>query len=242
VLVIAAAAQVLFSQISFADGMSEKKQALISTYLKRAFSYGENKQLRKFDLQNEISIAFTCEADKISDCNASYLLSSEAVRETQHLKFAKSSRSDLRIIFADGSRAKAIIPELAQQYSSGIADQNDSDCQVLRTEKDYVIEGAVIVVSVDQNQLRQKICLTSQLTKALGLSHPASLSFTELWNQEPSGYKSFNETDFTELLKSNVILSSIQMCKELRAGMSLKEVIGVLAAEQSVCFNEIEGL
>jgi hypothetical protein len=229
------------SSNSFAETKLEKREEIILTYLKRAFSYDGKTKLRKFDLQGSIPISFECRARETKDCTTSFLLANDAMRVTKNLKFKQSGEPKFRIIFVDKQKAEVTKQELIEIYVGGVAEVSDKDCQVVTSQIGSAITKAAIVVSVDQAALRQKTCVTIQLSQALGLTSPANLGFSELWNEEPNGYKHLNEEKFLELRHTSTILNSIHMCPSLMSGMQIREVIAVLAQENSICMNDIGG-
>jgi hypothetical protein len=224
------------------DEMSPKRYEVILSYLKAAFSYDENSRLRKFDLVGGIPFAFECKVADVSKCASSFLAANEAIRVTEELKLQDSKQPKLRIIFVDLRSAMRVRDELLKASTDGTSDVSDSQCQVFISYAGPVITKAAIVVDVEQTALRQRICTTVQLSRALGLANPANATFADLWNEDPNGYEHMNESGFLTLRHSNTILNSIHMCAALSAGMGFRDVARLLEPTDNVCMRDLRGI
>jgi hypothetical protein len=228
--------------ISFAEAEYNRREALIVSYLKRAFAYDENAKLRKFDIQGAIPISFECRATVRENCAKSLISANDAIRETKNLKFDESFFPKLRIVFADRQKAEIVKQEFASSYVDGLVDVSDPDCLVFTSQQGSTITNAAIVLSVDQFALRQKICLTIQLSQALGLSSPGKLGFSEIWKSEQDGYENMTHEKFLELRQTSTMLNSIHMCPSMMPGMKVIDVIRLLEQENNICMQDMKVL
>jgi hypothetical protein len=229
--------------LAWAEEMSPKKHELILSYLKRAFAYGKSQTLTKFDTVDEIPFRYECGISDKQACAPFIFSINDAIRETRFFVIKESQQPKLSIIIVDAENADRARQELLKTLNSeGFADTSDPECQVFVSISNSTIVKSSIVVAIEQSSLKQKICATSQLSRALGMSNPANGSFSEIWNAKPRGYQSLDSDGYANVRQSNTILNHIHMCPALMVGMTLKEVIAVLSLPANICMTELKGI
>jgi hypothetical protein len=222
------------------SGNSKLKQ-LIEFYGKRAFAYNTRARLIKFDVNEPLSFSIECFPYLNEPCKKSYLAVTNALLVSANAKFVQSENARLRLVLTDNANMKQKSQQLAHLFKDGFSDFSDSECQIFYNVIDSKISESVILVSVDQAELKQKVCLTVQIGQALGLSTPANQGFGSLWTNQPSGYQDLDAGSYAELQQNYSILEYIQMCPELRAGMTLHEVIDNLVTDKT-CTRDLRGM
>ena len=214
---------------------------LVEFYGKRAFAYNTRTKLRKFDVNGALAFSIECYPYLDGLCAKSYLAVTNALRVSANAKFVLSKNARLRFVLTNDANMKEKSQQMVHLFKDGFLDFSDSECQIFYNVIDSKISESVILVSVDQAELKQKVCLTVQIGQALGLSTPANQGFDSLWTNKPSGYQDLDERRYAELQQNYSILEYIQMCPELRAGMTLHEVIDNLVSVIT-CTRDLRGL
>lgn len=224
-----------------AQSKDSKLKEVVEFYGKRAFAYNTRTKLRKFDVSGALPFFIECYPNSDDRCAKSYLTVVNALRVSANVKFVLSENASLRFVLTNDANMNKKSQQMVDLFKGGFLDISDSGCQVFYAMSGPKITESVILVSADQAELKQKICLTVQIGQALGLSTPANQDFKSLWTIEPSGYQHLDERRYAELQQNYSILEYIQMCPELRAGMTLHEVIDNLVSA-TTCTRDLGGV
>jgi hypothetical protein len=231
----------LQSTPSIAENNQSKFKYLVEFYAQRAFAYNTRTKLIKLDVKE--AIPFSLECNLISEylCAGSYLSILRTLQVSPTVKFYRSENSKLRFILEDDAAIAKTSSHMLDVYRGGFADTSDSGCQVFYALTGSSITSAAILMSIDQDDLKQKICVTVQLGQAMGLSTPANAGFESAWTTEPSGYRHLDDAGYKELQLNYSILEYMHMCPALNAGMNLHNVISILVTEPN-CTRALTGL
>jgi hypothetical protein len=199
-------------------------------------------RLRKFSKGDPIIVERACLSLVKSKCVTKALNSrfnsAIILHKRLNLKFSnEAANPDIRIIAADQNSARSKKQELSIVYAKGFHDSEDLECQLYYSLKDDSIERAVIVVSLDAPDFKQRVCYMSQLQQSLGLALLDNLPFSELWQRQPDGYSALSEDRFARLVRTFSVLSYVHMCPDLISGMDKKTVAKVLSDQ--ACWGKL---
>jgi hypothetical protein len=226
---------------SIAENDQSKLKNLVEFYVKRAFAYNTRTKLIKLDVKEAIPFSLECNLASEYLCARPYLSITRSLQVSRTVKFYRSENSKLRFIVEDDAGIAKTSLHMLDVYAGGFADTSDSGCQVFYALTGSNITSAAILMSIDQDDLKQKVCVTLQLGQAMGLSTPANAGFEPAWTTEPSGYRHLDDTGYKELQLNYSILEYVHMCPALNAGMNLHNVISILVTEP-ICTQAITGL
>ncbi len=137
-----------------------------------------------------------------------------------------SHNPDLIYFFTDTDGALIKRRQLSKLYIGGFIDADDPDCQLYYSIRENVIEKVRIVVSLDSPELKQKLCLTLQLSHGLGLALTSDLPFSKIWKQPPDemldGENVFTERNVSKITEVYRVFSYIHMCPDIKPGMKAR--------------------
>jgi hypothetical protein len=203
-----------------------------------------NGALRKIAKTGPLAIQAVCIASPSNGCNKSILnkqINGAFLRSSRIRIRLASENSDFKIIQIGASGLANKRRELSALYFGGFSDSDDPDCQLYYLIKENVIENAVIVISLDSPELKQKFCLASQVLQGLGVSLPYGLPFSKLWKKPPDGMSAFTDEFLTGLTKGYKILAHIHMCPDIKPGMKAADIRPLLVGASS-CLDGIKSI
>ena len=161
-----------------------------TTYLRLALA-NSNGVVRKFSKTGPLGLISTCISIQRDKCNKAVLrilnkrIGDSFVGNNRLEVKITSHNPDLVYFFADTDGALIKRRQLSKLFIGGFIDADDPDCQLYYSIRENVIEKVRIVVSLDSPELKQKLCLTLQLSHGLGLALTSDLPFSKIWKQPP---------------------------------------------------------
>jgi hypothetical protein len=225
----------------------ELPQEIIAFYLHNSLGYSEG-VVRKFSKTGPLATQRKCISSQRDKCSKAVLdkRMGDSLWKNNRIKVKVTSQNpDIKFIFADATVAVSERRELSYLYIGGFNDSDDADCQLYYSIKDNVIEKVVIVVSLDSPELKQKLCLTSQLMQGLGLSLPSNMPFSRVWEHPGvvllDGQNAFTDDNVSGVTMGESIFSYIHMCSDIKPGMKADDIRRILSGN-SVCTYGLEPL
>lgn len=200
--------------------------------------------LRKISKAGPITVRAICVPPTSEKCDKSVINRkiNDALPRNSRIRLKVALRSpDITILHMEQAGLANRKKELSKFYYGGFSDSDDLDCQLYYSLKNNEIQKLVIVVSLDSANLKQRLCLASQIYQGFGLSLPDGLSFTKLWQTLHNGGSSHTEELVAGLVKGFKVLEYIHMCPDIKPGMMASD-LGRHLVDSSSCIDGIHAI
>jgi hypothetical protein len=238
-ITVASALLTILASDAFAQSKSTALADVIKSYLQSVVTTSERKILKP---SNTKPLAFSprCisrQEDRCKGPETTRKIRSAIVRnETNMLEFVPENVS-LKVYLVDADEFPKRKRDYDKKYADGFNDSEDPDCALYYATKESEISNAVILISLDAPDFKQRACLATQYVRGQGLLIEKNKTFPELWNLEPNPLSKLSEQDFDKLVNRWSVYTYIQMCPLIKSGMTLEEVSAIL--RRNAC---LEGL
>jgi hypothetical protein len=234
ITVVSALLTILASD-AFAQLKSTAFAEVIKSYLQSVVTTSERKILKPSNTE-PLTFSPRCISQQEDKCKSSETIRkirSAIVRnETNMLEFAPEN-SSLKVYLVDADEFPKRKRDYDKKYADGFKDSEDPDCALYYAKEESEISNAVILISLDAPDFKQRVCLATQYVRGQGLLIENNKTFSELWNHEPNPLSKISEANFEKLVNRWSIYTYIQMCPQIKSGMSLEEVSAIL--ESGAC-------
>jgi hypothetical protein len=210
---------------------------ITNNYLGFSLSNKQQKVLKPA-LTRPLTFWPSCTSDIESKCAKKEIeqkLQKAIVRhENLKIEFSKNN-PQLKIIFADQQVIEKKLQDMLGQTVGYFQDSGDSQCSLYYELDGVFISHAVILVSLDASDFKQRTCVANQFLQSIGLSLADNKSFNELWNAKLNPLSNLSEAELATLVHAASIYTYIHMCEDIVGGMSKLEVVATLAKDK--CWN-----
>ena len=224
---------------SIADDMaiSQRWNQLVEYYIENAFANG-NLTLRKFDLVGTIPIAIECPNLTQTACATGGKILSMSIDQSPNLQFKLSEQPAVTFVFGVNSQIKSFSEQALKDYSGGISDVSDPECEVYYKYSGSRIQQGTIFASINQLPAKLSACLIVQVGRLLGPGFSATDKFSLRWS---AALRLQTEEQMGQTKNITGILEYIHMCPELTPGLTEVEVRKILLSPKS-CISKLEGV
>jgi hypothetical protein len=238
-ITVVSALLTIFMADAFAQTKSTAFAEAIKSYLQSVVTTSERKILKPSNTK-PLTFSPRCISRKEGKCKSSETtrkIRSAIVRNDNNMLEYAPENVSLKVYLVDADEFPKRKRDYDKKYADGFKDSEDPDCALYYAIEESEISNAVILMSLDAPDFKQKACLAAQYVRGQGLLVENNKTFPELWNLEPNPLSKLSEQTFAKLVSHWSVYTYIQMCPLIKSGMTLEEVSAIL--EHGAC---LEGL
>jgi hypothetical protein len=226
---------------TYAEAPNKKWQFDVDSYIRVAFGSGTRDRLLKLASNDRIPFEISCSIPSENICKTMKEKFFRIVLGNINFRLKLDLDPILRVEFFDKVNSEAIKRVMSEEFVGDPADISDLECELFYRLDGSTITSAKILVSADQSERKIEACMAFQIAQAIGLGAVDGAGFATNWTRNPGGMKYLDEAGIRFLSKSIGFYEYMQMCSELRAGMTPTEVRHLLELPNS-CMSKIGGI
>ena len=230
----------IWSPNAFAEAPNKKWQHDVDSYILVAFGSGTRAKLLKLASNDRIPFDVTCSIPAESTCKLMKDKFFRIVLGNINFRLKLDYDPIIRVDFFDKVNAEAIKKVMLEEFAGDPMDVSDSECQLFYRLEGSTITSAKILVSADQSERKIEACMIFQVAQSIGLGASDGFGFAINWSRHPGGMSELDEHRMQLLGKVVGFYEYVQMCPELKAGMTAAEVKQLLELPNS-CFSKLGG-